>query len=205
MKGRGLAPLLASLLWLAAPAAAEGERDLLLRDAIETYTRALDTEERDPRLAGFRRAEHLFARVAADGAHNAELFTNLGNAALLAEDLGGAVLAYRRALAVDPDHARALQNLEHARALLPEWVPRPEAGGLWDSFFFWHRSLPRATRVRASALCFTAAALLVAAGIRWRQTSLRNAALVPALAWLGLVGSVSFAGGESRSEAVITA
>ena len=88
-------------------------RELLTR-ALDTYAIALDTEERDQRLEAFHRAEMLFGRVVARGAESPELYTNLGNAALQADRLGPAVLAYRRALLGDPDHPRALQNMPAA-------------------------------------------------------------------------------------------
>ena len=156
---------------------------------METYTRGLDTEHRDPRIEEFRRAQRLFASVASD-VGNAALYTNLGNAALQAEDLGNSILAYRRALRVAPGHPRALQNLDHARSLLPAWVPRPGPEGVLDSFFFWHRSVPLDLRVLLAALCFAVAAALVAAAIRFRQSALRNAALLPLLGWAALLASV---------------
>jgi hypothetical protein len=173
------------------------------REAVETYTRALETEDRDARLAAFRRAENLFADVVAAGAHSPELYTNLGNAALLSEDLGAAVLAYRRALLLEPGHARANQNLDHARSLLPSWVPKPEPPGLLDSAFFWHHTLPPSTRELAASLCFAGAALLVAAGVRSRQRPLRTAALLPALAWLGLLGSLAVEAQQADAQAAV--
>jgi len=207
MKGRNLT-LLALALLAAGVAAAqdEGSPRSLVESAVETYTRALDTEERGARLATFRRAEHLFERVIAAGASNAEVYTSLGNAALLGGDLGEAVLAYRRALVLEPTHARALQNLGHARSLLPAWVPQPEPAGLWDSFFFWHRALPRSTRVLAAAVCFTLASLLVAASLRTGLTPLRNAAWLPGLVWLALLGSTLLdTDARQRDAAVLTA
>ena len=112
MSGRRLS--LACLLLLgsalAGPAEAADERELLAR-ALEQYAHALDLADRDQRLEAFHRAEMLFARAATEGAATPELYANIGNAALQAERLGPAVLAYRRALRADPDHARALQNL----------------------------------------------------------------------------------------------
>ena len=123
-----------------------------------------------------------------------------------AEHLGAAVLAYRRALTIDPDHSRAAQNLEHARNLLPEWVPKPAQAGLLDSFFFWHRTLARSDRALGAALAFACAALLVAGAIRFRQPALRNAAILPALAWIALVASVAIGSGSGAlDEAVVTA
>ncbi len=193
-----------ALLAIALPAA--GDDGLLAQQAIDAYTRGLDAEDRELRLESFRRAERLFAKLAADGARSAALYTNLGNAALQAERLGPAVLAYRRALRVDPGSARAQQNLEHARAQLPGWVPRPEPAGPLDSFFFWHRSVPRSQRVLAGAVSFALAALLVAAGIRWRQSTLRNAAVLPGLAWIALLASLALdPAARALDEAVLTA
>jgi tetratricopeptide (TPR) repeat protein len=190
----------------AAPAVAQPLEAAQLEEAIASYRAALDTSERSSRLAGFRNAERLFSRITAGGASNPELYTNLGNAALQAEHLGAAVLAYRRALAIDPDHPRAVQNLEYARTLLPEWVPKPEPGGLLDSFFFWHKTLARSDRSLGAAIAFGFAALLLAAAIAFRQTALRTAAILPALVWAGLIASVAVDVGSARlDEAVVIA
>ena len=193
-------------LVLAASAAAE-PRTLAdtLSAAVDSYTEGLNTEGRDPRLAQFRRSQRLFSSVAERGVDSADLYTNLGNAALQAEDLGTTVLAYRRALRLDADHPRALQNLDHARSLLPAWVPRPQPAGVFDSLFFWHRTVPAPVRELAAAACFALMSLAVAAGIRWRQPSLRNAAFLPGLAWLLLVGSIALdPRAEDADEAVVT-
>jgi hypothetical protein len=176
-----------------------------LDEAVGEYRAALDCSDREQRIAKFRRAELLFARLAegdqdgADGAiHNADLYVNLGNAALGAERLGPAILAYRRALALDADHHRARQNLLHARTLLPDWVPRPSEGGLLDTFFAWrHRLSAGQVRVLA-AVAFLMAAALVACAIRWRQTVFRNLAVIPAGIWLLLL-SLMLLGGPARS------
>lgn len=174
--------------------------------AVDAYTRALETEARDARLAGFREAERLFEEVIAGGVENADLYTNLGNAALQAEHLGSAILAYRRALRLDPDHPRALQNLAHARELLPGWVPRQASAGLAESLFFWHRSMAPSERALWAAGCFLVACLLVAAGIQLDQSALRNSAIVPGLAWLAFLLSLGIeARGTGLGDAVVIA
>jgi hypothetical protein len=189
------------------PVAAEGldtERAALDR-ALEAYTAALEEGDRDARLAGFARAERLFSNVVESGAHNAALLTNVGNAALQAEHRGSAVLAYRRALALDADFPRALQNLEHVRTLLPGWVPRPEPAGMLDSFFV-HRTFPRADRILAGSAAFAVGGMLIGLSIRTRQGLLRAAGVVALLLWALLVGSIWLdGGGEDRRAAVITA
>ena len=171
----------------------------LLEQAAAAYRAALDAADRNTRLAEFRRAEMLFARLAGEdqqerpeGIRNADLYVNLGNAALGAERLGPAILAYRRALALDSDHHRARQNLDHARTLLPEWVPRPEEGGLLDTFFSWSRRLSLHGLKTLAAGAFLVAAALLASSIRWRQPVLRSLALIPLAAWLVFLGVLAF-------------
>ncbi len=198
--------IVAAIATWAAAGIAQQTETAQLEEAIASYRAALDTSERDSRLERFRNAERLFSRVAAGGASNPELYTNLGNAALQAEHLGTAVLAYRRALAIDPDHPRAVQNLEYVRTLLPEWVPKPEPGGLLDSFFFWHKTLARSDRSLGAAIAFAVAALLLAAAVGFGQSALRTAAILPALVWASLIASVVIdIGGAQLDEAVVIA
>jgi tetratricopeptide (TPR) repeat protein len=186
----------------------------LLDEAVAEYQAALEGSNRDERLQRFRRAEILFTQLVAapgsevqdHGFQNADLYVNLGNAALGAERLGPAILAYRRALVVDPDHRRALQNLSHARTLLPESVPRPTEGGLLDTFFAWALRLSHSERQNGAAVTFLATAALLAIAIRWRRTAYRNIAVLPALAWVFfLVTLLLDARRDTSRAAVVTA
>lgn len=197
------------ILAFATGCGASASGDAALRETLErataSYTRALDTAEGPARIVAFQEAERLYASAARSAPPNPDLYANLGNAALQGQHVGAAVLAYRRALRVDADHARALTNLTLARSLLPEWVPRPESSGALDSFFFWQRGLTRAQRSGAAALSFAAAALLIALWLRSEQVALRNFALVPAAVWLAWLGSLVFDPAlRDRDEAVVT-
>jgi hypothetical protein len=81
--------------------------------------------------------------LARRGFHNADVYRNLGNASLLADDLPRAILAYRRGLALAPNDWTMRQNLAHARTqvayptgdlghppaeALPPWLPRLGSG-----------------------------------------------------------------------------
>ena len=88
----------------------------------------------------FRRAADLYEELRRRGAANAALFLNQGNACLLADDLPGAVLAYRRGLRLVPNDRRLQAQLTFARAQVeyphpgrfarppverrPPWLPR---------------------------------------------------------------------------------
>ena len=197
--------------WLVGTARGEPNTKETLQEAIREYQEAFESTDRERRLAKFRRAEILFARLTenARGAgfafESADLYVNLGNAALGAERLGQAVLAYRRALTLDPDHHRAEQNLRHARTLLPAWVPRPPEGGLFDTFFAWRQTLSVGELQLAAAVAFLLSTVLFAAAIRWRQTATRNLALIPLAIWAFLMAllAIEYLGSE-RPAAVIT-
>ena len=196
----GLLLLLWSLYaWSSAPASAPQDT---LEQAIDAYTQAQSASRREDRVAGFQRAWQLFERARVQGVQSADLYTNLGNAALQAERLGPAILAYRRALALDPNHTRARQNLLHARGLLPAWVPRPEQAGALESFFFWRQVLSPAEQAGIAAAGFLLAALLFAVAIRWRAPLARTLAIMPLLVWLGLLISLAI---EARNAGIVQA
>ncbi len=159
----------------------------LLGRGVQVYAAALDTADRGARLEAFRNAERLFAAAASKGPATAELQVNLGNAALAGERLGPAVLAYRRALLVEPTHPRAAQNLDHARSLLPLWVPRPEPAGVIEGSPLLRRLADPGFLPFAGAGCFALAALLLALGIRLDRGGLRLWAAVFGLVWLALL------------------
>jgi hypothetical protein len=184
----------------------------ILSDAIDAYQSAMGASNRAERMQRFRQAELLFEQLVrkasqSDGGKlgrmSPDLLVDWGNAALGGEQVGTAILAYRRALRIDPDHVRALQNLRHARGLLPEWVPRPEERGFLASFWSWTTRLSHDECRTWSGGMFLVFALLVAASIRWRRPFLRVVAIVPAIAWISLVAMllIHF---EKSEEGVIT-
>jgi len=177
---------MASVAW-----AEEDQLGVTLSEAIEAYRSAMDSGSRDERLRLFQRAETLFAQLAAgpSGIHSASLYTNLGNAALQAEHLGVAILAYRRALTIDPGHQQAHQNLEHARSLLPDWVPRAADLGYGDTFLTWAQRLSLRERWMLAAAMFLVASVLFAAALRSGRILYRNVGVCLLVAWALLLSA----------------
>jgi hypothetical protein len=199
-----MSPLLLAIFLLGSIGGAGEELPPFLEEGLALYADGLAASDRDQRLELFHRAERMFAKVIEDGHANADLYTNLGNAALQSERIGPATLAYRRALRLDPDHPRARQNLAHVRSLLPAWIPRPEEDTLIDTFFFWHRTLSASERSTVAAICFAVAVLLLSVSVLRRRPLYRNLALIPALAWVALLASlVVEVQGAHGNEAVI--
>jgi tetratricopeptide (TPR) repeat protein len=177
--------------WAARSAADEGRVQL----AVDAYLEAMETSDRHQRVQRFAQAEQLFRRLLdGDAQHpplrNAELFVNAGNAALQAERVGPAIAAYRRALALDPRHARARQNLAYARSLVPDWARRPDSPHYLDTLFFWHALLTPAQVSLVACGWFLVAAILFAWGHATNRSPARFLAALPWLIWLILTLSL---------------
>jgi tetratricopeptide (TPR) repeat protein len=199
-------PCLALLAALLTSSLALADAADYIDPAIAAYREAMESTERDERLERFRRAERLFDAAIDSAGGSAELYANLGNASLQAERLGPAVLAYRRALLLDPSQGRARQNLRHARGLLPEWVPTPPEASAFDSFFLWHRTASRADRLNGAAVAFAVAILSLAASIAFGRVAPRYAAGLAGAIWLALLASLAFdPAREADREGVVVA
>lgn len=183
---------------------AEKSQEQTLSDAISVYSAAMESTDKHGRRQLFERAYLLFQKAAGGDRPNAALLTNQGNAALQANRIGPAIVAYRRAVACDPGYRRAQANLAYARSTLPIWAMRNDTPRLLDSLFFWHRAQPSTVHLCAAG-AFLLAALLMAGGIRMGQPILRNLAIIPTLLWLLLIGSTWAAASLGRPpEAVVT-
>jgi len=182
--------------------AGELDRQDRLRRALDAYAAALVESDRDARLAGFARAERGFASLVADGVRTPALFTNLGNAALQAQHTGRAVLAYHRALALEPDAATARQNLAHVRSRLPAWVPRRDAGEGAQRLLFYRQIDPR-TRSTIAALCFAAMAACVVLAVRRREGAFRGLAIAFGLGWASGIASLAYDARTGRDDLAV--
>lgn len=194
----------------AATNVAASEAEQLLEQAIGEYADALELSDRDRQLVKFGRAEQLFKQaidlqLTSGRVANADLLTNWGNAALQAEHTGVAILAFRRALRVDPSHAAASQNLSYARSTLPEWTRRSDESSVVDTLFFWRQVYSATFIAGMAAACFMTACALVAASLVFNKSIWRAFAWIPLLVWLALAGSAYWQGDTAKDEAIVVA
>ena len=98
-------------------------------------------DDRTKATSCFQLAACEYQKLLDDGYDSADIYLNLGNAYLLADDLPQAILAYRGGLLRHPLHFELSDNLESARDLVgypqdaarrrppddgwPPWMPRP--------------------------------------------------------------------------------
>jgi len=176
-----------------------------LAEARSAYQAALGEADRDARTRAFARAEALYRALTAERPDRPELLADWGNAALGASDLGTAVLAYRRALHLDPGLERAQVNLAWVRAQEPAWAAAKAEGGALDSLLFWHRRMTGPAKHVLAAAAFAIFVLLVVPLGPARFARLRRAAaVVPAVIALAMWGSLAGQRDTSRDAVVLT-
>ena len=104
------------------------------------------------RSGEFKEAAHSFETIAALGVVNPDLFYNIGNAYLKAQDLGHAILWYERAKRLAPSDPDLLFNLAHANSLVRDKIDSSVT--LMDIFFFWQNVVPKKW-FQAGAIAFS--------------------------------------------------
>ena len=113
-------------------------------------------------------------------------FHALGNAYMLSDDLGNAILAYRRGEQLDPSHIELRESLEFARNQVPMSIEPSSTNRFWSIALAWRGLIARDLLWMTFALFFTAG---------WLALSTRLLGLTPRKAstlgtWLILLSVV---------------
>lgn len=86
-----------------------------------------------------RKAAARYERVLLESnLQNSKIHYNLGNIYFRMQDIGRAILEYRRAMQLNPNDSKLLQNLQFARASRQDQFKEPEQTRLLKTLFFWH-------------------------------------------------------------------
>lgn len=139
------------------------------------------------------RADELYAKaillyeriIDQGGVRNAKLYYNLGNAYFLVDDIGRAILNYRRALQLDSSDVNLRNNLAFARSQRLDKVSAATERRVLETLFFWHYDFSLRTKFFLACLVFGAlcitALLMVWLG---RGPALWAGALLAGALWL---------------------
>jgi hypothetical protein len=136
---------------------------LLLNEASSTFQQAnAVTDNRDRARELYAKAILLYEKIIDQGGiRNAGLYYNLGNACLLNDDVGKAILNYRRAEQLDASDVNLRNNLAYARNQRLDKVNVEAGKRVLETLFFWHYDFSIRTRFWLAGVFF---ALLCAAG-----------------------------------------
>ena len=120
-------------------------------------------------LDDWRKAAARYERLVSEGDyHNGALFYNLGNIYFRLDDIGRAILNYRRAQQFIPRDPNLIRNLAFVRSCCRDRIPEPERTRVLKTLFFWHYDLPLSWRENGFLAAF-AAAWVFALLCLWRR------------------------------------
>lgn len=188
------------LLWMAlllpiGAAALEIEAAKTLSHEAEEYFRrgqACASSRPDEAQEWYRKAASRYERILREcpegqgGCHD-----NLGNIYFRMNDLGRAILNYRRGLHWLPDDAKLRQNLQAARERRRDAFNEPEKTRIAKTLFFWHNDFPRSWRC-IIFLCSHLLFWLSAGLLFWRRPFwLKGVAAATLLLWLAMAASLA--------------
>lgn len=126
----------------------------ILRDALNAFDDAVARVQDNPAEARelYRRSAASFEALTTAGLRNAALEYNLGNTYFRLDELGRAIVHYRRALRLDPSHEKLQANLAYARREVEPHIPPSGQDRLWHRLLFWHYGKSLGQRYWAAAL-----------------------------------------------------
>lgn len=175
--------------------------------AFQQANAAAKTPEKATEL--YSRAILLYEKIIAQGdVRNARLYYNLGNAYFLTDDIGRAILNYRRALQLDADDVNIRNNLAFARSRRADKVTVQTEKRVLQTLFFWHYDFSLRTKVFLACIFF---AILCISGTVWvwrgRGPVTSVTVVLAGVLWLCFLGSVAVEGHRrsARIGGVVTA
>ena len=166
----GLTGLL--LFCLAAPgrSALPKEQVYSLFNQANQFFREANTTANDPDQAQklYEKAILNYEKIISDGQiRNSKLFYNLGNAYFLKDDIGRAILNYRRAERLDKADTNIQKNLAFARSRRIDTVDVKTEERILETLFFWHYDFSIKTKFLATCICFAIVCISVTVML-WR-------------------------------------
>ncbi|HMA76013.1 MAG TPA: tetratricopeptide repeat protein [Candidatus Krumholzibacteriaceae bacterium] len=120
-----------------------------LEAAQEAFQNGLEHEESNPQAArDYFRSSILHYRRMIDegGVRNGKIYYNIGNAYFRLNDLGRAILNYKRSALYIPNDDNLTRNLKYARSRRKNKIEEKERERVLKTLFFLHYDLPYSVR-----------------------------------------------------------
>ncbi len=164
-----------------------------LSAAEEAFGRAIELDMTDPEAAAdyYRKAILHYERLVASGVRNGKLYYNIGNAWFRLDDMGRAILNYRRSDLYNHADPNLKQNIQFARSRRVNRIEAQQRDRVFKTLFFIHYDVP--TRVRfgiflgAFILLWSAAIIAVFYRRGWVRTLVISLAVVSTIFLISLI------------------
>jgi hypothetical protein len=158
------------------------------------------TDDQDKAQKLYEKAILNYEKIISEGLiKNSKLYYNLANAYFLKEDIGRAILNYRRAQSLDKADTNIQKNLAFARSRRIDTVGVRTEKRILKTLFFWYYDFSIKTKFTVTCICFAIICISVTLML-WRG---KSAGVVATAAICGIL-TVSFLASvivETRSRA----
>jgi len=122
----------------------------------------------------YEKSAMRFERIVREGGvENGKLYYNIGNAYFRADDLGRAILNYRKAEQFNPNDANVQQNLEYARGRRKDALGEQVDKRVLKTLLFWHYDFSFGQRFVLFSIVFVGLWIAAAARLFVRRPFLR--------------------------------
>lgn len=166
------------VLWASPPASAYAltyaQQLVQLEQANRAFEQALTSPTPEAAQDYYQQAIAGYEQLVAAGIHNARLYYNLGNAYFRRNDLGHAILHYRRGLRLEPGNRQLQANLNYARSRRIDHIEvsgQPQHA-LLPQLFFWSDEVSVPTQWTLALLGYGLAWGCAFWHLFWRRASL---------------------------------
>ncbi len=135
------------------------DQESLLNQAASFFREANELLGKDPDAARelYKKSLRRFEKLAGDGISNGKLFYNIGNVYFRLDDLGRAILNYRRAELFMPGDENLRQNLSYVLGQRQDVIEKKPQEQVLTTLFFWHYDLPAAQRFTLFSIFYSVA------------------------------------------------
>ena len=150
------------------------DNGLLLEQANTFFHQANETRNDDEKIKLYKKALLRYETVSNEIA-NGKLFYNIGNTYFMLDDIGRAIVNYRRADQFIPGNEQLQQNLDLALEKRQDIIPVKQEEKLLRTLFFWHYDLSERARTVIFACVY---------GMFWTCVGLMLLTPLPIPRWL---------------------
>jgi len=159
----------------ASPALPRDQLYALLQEANTAFQAANAANTPEGAKPLYDRAILLYEKIVDQGGiQNAKLYYNLANAYLLKEDLGRAILNYRRAARLDSSDLNLQKNLAFARSQRVDRVETSTEKRVLQTLFFWHYDFSLATKFLLACVFFAVLCVALTLLLWWGRDPKRD-------------------------------
>lgn len=156
------------------PSFAVQENSRIFAEATSLFQQANAAEDPGQARQLYEKALLRYEQISRE-VRNGRLYYNIANTYFALDDIGRAIVNYRRAEKLMPDDENLAQNLSYVLSRRQDVIPAQQGEKLLRTLFFWHYDLSRHARLLLFAGCYL---------LFWLAGGLMSFTPVPVPRWL---------------------